>query len=201
MKISTEGTSCSQKRSSERGRRRGLVRIAGAGLRGAVAMLLVFTAGAAAQDKAQTQERVLSFFNTHTAEHLSVAYKRGAAYIPEALAKINHILRDPINGEVHEIDPGLLDFLWEVVAKLGFHKEVEVVCGYRSSETNTTLHKRTSGVVLGSMHLKGKAIDFRLPGILTRKVFETARAMLRGGTGYYAISNFVQIDTGPVRQW
>ncbi len=197
MMISTEGTSCSQKRSSERGRRRGLARIAGAGLRGAVAMLLVFTAGAVAK----AQERILSFFNTHTGEHLSIAYKRGAAYLPEALARINHILRDPINGEVHEIDPGLLDFLWDVVEKLGFRKEVEVVCGYRSVETNTMLHKQTSGVSSRSLHLKGKAIDFRLPGILTRKVFETAKTMLRGGTGYYAISNFVQIDTGPVRVW
>ena len=197
MMISMGETPSSRKPCSEHGRRHGFVRTAAACLGCAMIILLALAAGAAEN----SQERVLSFFNTHTGEHLSVAYKRGADYVPEALAKIDHILRDPLTGDVYKIDPKLLDFLWDVLEKLDYHKEVEVVCGFRCVETNTMLHKRTSGVVLGSMHTQGRALDFRLPGILTRKVFDTARAMRRGGTGYYADSDFVHLDTGPNRQW
>ena len=47
-------------------------------------------------------ERVLSFFNTHTGERLSSAYCCGGAYQPDALERINFILRD---FRVNEVKP------------------------------------------------------------------------------------------------
>ena len=99
------------------------------------------------------------------------------------------------------MDPELMDFLYDLLNKVGYEKEVYIICGYRSVETNTTMHNRTSGVVLGSQHTKGRAIDIRLPGVDTRKLYEAARAMKRGGTGYYRSSDFIHIDTGRVRCW
>ncbi len=146
-------------------------------------------------------ERSLSFYNIHSGEHLDVVYRRGDDCLPESLERIKHILRDPFDGEERPIDPGLLDFLYDVVEKTGYVGEIHVVCGYRSVRTNTLLHNRSKDVVLGSRHLEGRALDFRLPGFDTRKLYEIARAMRRGGTGYYRLSDFVQIDTGPVRSW
>jgi uncharacterized protein YcbK (DUF882 family) len=146
-------------------------------------------------------ERVLSFFNIHNGAHLSVVYRRGDEYLPEGLAEINHILRDPVCGDEHPIDPGVLDFLYDLLEKLDYRGEVQAVCGFRSVETNTMLHNTTSGVVLNSMHTKGRALDFRLTGLDMKKVWEVARSMKRGGTGYYKGSDFVHIDTGPVRFW
>ncbi len=146
-------------------------------------------------------ERLLLFYNTHSQEHLAVVYRRGPVYDQEGLAKINHILRDTIGGEEYPIDPALLDFLYDLLENVDYHGEVHIVCGYRSEQTNRTLHKKTSGVVLGSQHTKGRAIDIRLPGVDTKKLYEAAKAMKRGGTGYYKGSDFIQIDTGPVRCW
>jgi uncharacterized protein YcbK (DUF882 family) len=150
---------------------------------------------------ARETERVLAFYNTHNGEHLTVVYRRGADYPPDALDKIKHILRDPLNGEEHAVDPGLLDFLYDLLQKAKYQGEVHVVCGYRCLETNTALHKRSADVVLGSQHLQGRALDFRLPGFDTKRLYDLARSMKRGGTGYYRKSDFIQIDTGRVRSW
>jgi uncharacterized protein YcbK (DUF882 family) len=147
------------------------------------------------------KERTLSFFNTHTGERLAVVYKRGDEYLQDAMDEIKHILRDPLNGEEHAIDPALLDFLYDLLQKVKYRGEIDIVCGYRCEETNTALHNRSSGVVLGSQHLGGRALDFRLPGVDTRKLYNIARSMKRGGTGYYKDSDFIHIDTGPVRFW
>ena len=151
--------------------------------------------------QADTAARELSFFNIHNKERLSVVYRRGADYLPDALDRIKHILRDPLNGEEHAIDPGLLDFLYDLLQKAGYRGEVHVVCGYRCAETNAKLRARTNGIAMASQHLKGRALDFRLPGFDTRKLYDLARSMGRGGTGYYRNSDFIQIDTGPVRSW
>jgi uncharacterized protein YcbK (DUF882 family) len=146
-------------------------------------------------------ERTLSFYNIHTGAHLTVTYRRGNEYDPEGLAQINHILRDHVCGDEHSIDPLVLDFLYDLMEKLGYHREVQMVCGYRSVETNTMMHYRSKGVALESMHTQGRALDFRLPGVDTRRIWEIARSMKRGGTGYYRSSDFVHIDTGRVRSW
>jgi uncharacterized protein YcbK (DUF882 family) len=168
---------------------------------GAFAGLLLVSAAAAQTVQPAPTERALSFFNTHNGEHLGIFYRRGNDYLPDALDKIKHVLRDPLNGEEDLIDPGLLDFLYDLLQQVGYRGEVHVVCGYRCVETNTLLHNRTLGVVLGSQHTKGRALDFRLPGFDSKKVWEVAKAMKRGGTGYYKASDFVHIDTGPVRSW
>jgi uncharacterized protein YcbK (DUF882 family) len=49
--------------------------------------------------------------------------------------------------------------------------------------------------------MKGKALDFRLPGTDTAVLRDSARAMKRGGVGYYRKPDFIQIDTGRVRNW
>jgi len=150
---------------------------------------------------ANEPERVLSFYNIHNGEHLKVVYRRGGDYLPDALDRIKHILRDPLNGEEHAVDPALLDFLYDLLQEAKYQGEVHVVCGYRCFETNAALHKRSADVVLGSQHLQGRALDFRLPGFDTKRLYDLARSMKRGGTGYYRNSNFIQIDTGRVRSW
>jgi len=151
--------------------------------------------------QAPVLERTLSFYNIHSGVYLTATYRRGNEYDPEGLAQIDHVLRDPVCGDEHSIDPLVLDFLYDLMEKLGYHREVQMVCGYRSVETNTMMHYRSKGVALGSMHTQGRALDFRLPGVDTKRVWEIARSMRRGGTGYYRDSDFVHIDTGPVRSW
>jgi len=147
------------------------------------------------------EERKLSFYNTHTSEHIEVIYKKGENYNPQALEKINYIFRDHRADKVHTIDPALLDYLYDLLAKVAYHGDVHIISGYRSPETNNKLRKNSSGVAAGSLHMQGKALDFRLPGINTKVLRDTALGMKRGGVGYYKKLDFIQIDTGRVRLW
>ena len=147
------------------------------------------------------QERLLTFYNTHTGENLTVVYKRSGEYIPESLEKISYILRDHRSGDIHPIDPKLMDFLYDLQTEVRNHGEVHIISGYRSPVTNKNLRQKSKGVAKGSLHMQGKALDFRLPGTDTAKLRDAARKMKRGGVGYYKKSDFIQIDTGRVRNW
>src|SRR5207244_6535068 len=46
----------------------------------------------------------------------------------------------------------------------------------------------------------GRALDIHL-GARLEEVMEAARAMQRGGVGWYPHSGFIHLDSGPVRNW
>ena len=146
-------------------------------------------------------ERRLKFLHTHTGEQLDVAYKRNDEYVPEALSEINAFLFDFRTGASTDMDPQLLDLIYDLREALGSKGTYEVISAYRSSKTNEMLRGRSGGVAKNSLHLQGKAIDVRLTDVELMKLRDTAIAMQRGGVGYYASSNFVHIDTGRVRRW
>ena len=166
----------------------------------AVFILLLLSASSYAVEN-QPPERRLSFYNTHTHERLTVIYKKKDSYVLGAMEKISYILRDHRADEIHAIDPGLMDFLYDLLTEVNNHGEVHIISGYRSPKTNAKLRKKSKGVAGGSLHMQGKALDFRLPGTDTRFLRDAARKMKRGGVGYYKKSNFIQIDTGRVRNW
>lgn len=145
--------------------------------------------------------RKVSFYNLHTGEKATVVYKECGACVPDALAEVNHVLRDWRNNEVHPIDTRLLDLLADLHDDLGTGEPFNVISGYRSPRTNAMLHEQSSGVASKSLHMQGMAIDIRLPDTQLRRIRDTARFMGRGGVGYYESSNFVHVDVGRVRQW
>jgi len=150
------------------------------------------------------REYRLRFYNTHTNERLDVVYRRGASYLPDALAQLDRYLRDPFTGTVHHFEPRLFDLLYDLTASLNdAGGEIDVICGYRTPETNEFLRTRTanSGVAVHSLHMQAEAIDIRLSGVATSAVRDAALRLQRGGVGYYRESNFVHVDVGAVRRW
>lgn len=146
-------------------------------------------------------ERKLAFVNLHTGERLRTEYWAEGRYHREALGEINHILRDFRTGEIHPIDPPLLDLLCALQRSVGKFGPFHVISGYRSPATNRMLRRRSKGVAKHSLHMEGQAIDIRLPGVELRHLRNAARALRRGGVGYYASANFIHVDTGRVRYW
>lgn len=147
--------------------------------------------------------RSLDLRNIHTGEHLSIDYWVNGAYLSDALAAINKILRDFRTGDIQPIAPHLLDMLARLHGKLETSKGFEIISGYRSPATNAALHARfvESGVAVKSLHMQGMAVDIRVPGrplILLRNAALSERA---GGVGYYPQSDFVHVDVGRVRRW
>lgn len=150
---------------------------------------------------ATTEPRALRFLHTHTAERLAVEYFGPGGYLPDALSEINHFLRDFRTGEIHEIDPGLLDLLHTLTTATESRRPFEVISAYRSPTTNAALRQRSEGVAAGSLHMVGQAIDIRLTDVPLNSLRAAARTLQRGGVGYYPASNFVHVDTGRVRFW
>lgn len=145
--------------------------------------------------------RKLSLFNTHTGETLESTYLVKGRYRPEALARINHILRDHRTGEVAQIDPGLLDLLHALSRELRSRSPFHIISGYRSPATNAMLRRRSRSVAAHSLHMDGKAVDIRLPDRDLGSVRQAALDLSRGGVGFYPVSDFIHVDVGRVRFW
>ena len=150
---------------------------------------------------ATVASRALHFAHTHTGERLEVEYFTQGSYVPDALATVNHFLRDFRTGDVHDIDAGLLDLLHTLTELTGTSRPFQVISGYRSPHTNTLLRLRSEGVAAGSLHMQGQAIDIRLADVPLPKLRRAALAVRRGGVGFYPASDFVHVDTGRVRTW
>ena len=147
------------------------------------------------------EQRALSFVHTHTGERLSTVYFQSGRYLPSELERINYLLRDFRTGEVHPIDPGVLDILADLRTLADHDATYEVICGYRAPATNAALRRHSDGVAEHSLHMQGRAIDVRLAGFPTARLHELALGMQRGGVGFYPRSDFVHLDNGRVRFW
>jgi uncharacterized protein YcbK (DUF882 family) len=145
--------------------------------------------------------RTISFSHLHTGERLTAEYFTNGEYVPDALAAVNRVLRDFRTGDVHEIDPGLLNLLHGLADLTSIRRPFEVISGYRSPKTNEMLRSHGEGVAAGSLHMQGQAIDIRLADVPLARLREAALSVRRGGVGYYPASNFIHVDTGRVRSW
>lgn len=144
----------------------------------------------------------LAFVNTHTGESLDVVYRERGQYLTDAIAEIDRVLRDHRSGEVFPIDRALLDQLDRLGALLGTgSKPFHVISGYRSPATNAKLAARSGGVATRSLHMAGRAIDIRIPGVPLATLHRAALSMQAGGVGYYPKSEFTHLDTGRIRNW
>ncbi|MBY6261393.1 DUF882 domain-containing protein [Azospirillum sp. 412522] len=146
--------------------------------------------------------RVLSLVNLHTGEKINAEYWAKGRYVRDAMKAVNRVLRDHRTNSVHPIDPKLLDLVYGLSRKIGRKGPIEIVSGYRSPESNALLREADhSGVAQNSFHMRGMAIDLRVPNMSTRQLQRAALSLRGGGVGYYPDSNFVHVDVGPLRHW
>jgi len=144
----------------------------------------------------------LRLFHTHTNERLDIIYRKGDAYVPSAIAELEHFLRDHRTGAVHHFDPRLFDLLSDLTASVGDpNAEIDVVCGYRTPWSNEFLRSRSRAVAKHSLHMQAMAIDIRVPGVDTAKLRDAALHLHLGGVGYYRSNDFIHVDVGRVRRW
>jgi uncharacterized protein YcbK (DUF882 family) len=147
------------------------------------------------------QINVLHFEHAHTGETLSLTYRIGERYVPTALRAVNRFLRDFRTGEIHPIDPQLLDILNILTKITQTRGPFQVISGYRSLVTNEMLRRHHSGVAKSSMHIEGRAVDIYLPDVPLSDLRDAAAGLRLGGVGFYPAANFVHVDTGRVRYW
>ena len=143
--------------------------------------------------------RRLKLTNVHTGETFDGPYRDDLGPIGMAMEELSVFLRDHHSGEKIAVDVGVIDFLAAVMDAVGETKAT-VLSAYRTRETNAMLARTTFGVADNSQHIYGRAIDLYLP-VRLEDAMQAARAMQRGGVGWYPRSNFIHLDSGPVRNW
>lgn len=157
--------------------------------------------GVASAKLTEGPARELSFHNLHTGERLAAEYWDGDHYLSDALSEINHVLRDHRTGDVYPMERDILNLLYDLRRNLDTNAPFEIISGYRSPKTNAKLASKSNGVAKRSLHMRGMAIDIRVPGVELRTLRDTAVAMQRGGVGYYPGSGFIHVDIGRFRTW
>jgi uncharacterized protein YcbK (DUF882 family) len=141
----------------------------------------------------------LRLLDAHTGATFDGIYRDAQGPIAQAMDELCVFLRDQHSGRMTNIDVGVIDFLASVMAATGQTSAI-VLSAFRSLETNAMLARTTFGVAENSQHLYGRALDVRFANSLPDAV-AVARAMRRGGVGWYPHSGFIHLDTGPVRNW
>jgi len=146
-------------------------------------------------------ERTLRLYNTHTGEKVNATFWANGEFVEDGLKDLNKVLRDHRNNKVAQMDPELLLLISQLNDRLDNNRELHIISGYRSPESNAKLHAASNGVAKHSLHMEAKAIDIRLPGKDLKMLHKAAMSLKGGGVGYYADSQFVHMDTGRVRYW
>ncbi|MBK5073807.1 YcbK family protein [Budviciaceae bacterium CWB-B4] len=152
------------------------------------------------KSKSALRTRTLLVKNINTNETIKSTYFNGKSYDKTELSRLNHIFRDRRNDQITTIDPQLYDKLHYLQKQFG-NKQIELICGYRSVDSNNSMRSQKRGVAKHSYHTLGQAADIRIDGVSLKSLRDAALQMKSGGVGYYPSSNFVHVDTGPVRDW
>jgi len=176
----------------------------GAAARLGIAALFLFGANDALENAvAEGDTRTISFHHLHTDETITITYKKNGRYDEAALKKLDWFMRDWRKEQEVHMDPHLFDLLWETNREVGGKEPIQVVCGYRSPDTNAMLRERSTGVAQFSQHTHGQAIDFYIPGVPLAAIRTVGLQLQRGGVGFYPTSGspFVHLDTGSIRHW
>jgi uncharacterized protein YcbK (DUF882 family) len=139
--------------------------------------------------------KLINLYNLWTHDWLAVDLLS-----PPSLSEINTFLRDHFTNEATAMQPKLITTVC-AAAKQFKSDIVDVVSGFRHPKYNLMLRKKGHQVARDSQHTHGNAVDFMIPGVPIAKLHAWAKAQKLGGVGIYLSSNFVHMDTGPIRFW
>lgn len=140
---------------------------------------------------------VVNLYNGHTDEWLVVDAKKQATVPQETM---DEFFRCHFTNQRANMDLRLVPVLVDAAMHFGKQK-ILIVSGFRAPKYNLILRKKGREVARQSQHSEGNAIDFRLPGVPTKKLLEFVKGRRLGGVGFYPESAFVHADTGRVRYW
>lgn len=118
--------------------------------------------------------------NTNDRVELSAASDNGG-FSARDLDRAAFVLREPSSGNLHPVEPRMLDVLYRIQTHFAA-QEVRVVSAYRTPHGGS------------SNHGQGRAIDLVVPGASDTDVAKFAREVGFVGVGIYPTSGFVHVD-------
>lgn len=157
---------------------------------------LVSTLAAPSIALAKDNRRSLKMVNYRTNERFHRVYFDGRNYIKDAMDEFNWFARDWRQQKAVRMSPTTMDIASRLQSKHGGTEQI-LISGYRTPKTNRSLN----GAAKGSYHMKGMAMDIKMPGVSVSRLYRSATGIHKGGVGKYTRSDFVHIDSGPYRTW
>lgn len=145
--------------------------------------------------------RQISMRSQRFGESLNIIYWIDGSYISPALKEISWLMRDWRTDETAKMDPRNIDTIAAVQNLLETSEPFTLLSGYRTEATNAYLRARSRRVAKDSYHVKAMAADIRMNGRSVKDVARAAQKLGQGGVGRYYRSNFVHMDSGPIRHW
>lgn len=139
--------------------------------------------------------QLVNLYNSWTHEWLSF----DATGAPTA-ETVNQFLRDHFTNQPSTMEPLLIPMVAAAATKFRSDTAI-VVSAFRHPKYNLMLRKKGRNVAKDSEHTKGHAVDFWLPRVDVKDLYDWAMAHQIGGVGFYADSGFVHVDTGKKRTW
>ena len=149
----------------------------------------------------QKGERSLQVYNIHTGESANCTFWADGQYLDDEIQTLDYLVRDHRANQALAMQRELYQNMYYLQELFGHHEPLYIISGYRAPKTNSDLRHASDGVAEHSLHMQGRAIDIRIPGVSHRHLHKAALAMGSGGVGYYPKSGFIHIDTGRVRHW
>jgi uncharacterized protein YcbK (DUF882 family) len=150
---------------------------------------------AKALPKSPFASRVITLHNVWTNESLPVPLGEKPTE-----PRFDELARCHYTNQATSMDERLIETVLRAAQKFGA-SYVEIVSGFRAPKYQLMLRKKGHEVARDSEHPRGHAVDFRLPGIATKKLLKFVRSLHVGGVGYYPESAFVHADVGRIRFW
>jgi len=134
---------------------------------------------------------VVEFYNLNTRESFKTKLYNQYGKIPQkVLQRFMWLLRDHRHNKIHPIYPRIL----KLVYKSAYYfkaKKVVIISGYRYGKKWRWYRGRKR---IASRHHWGKAIDFYIPEVSTKRLAIYARTFGKVGVGYYPKVNFIHLD-------
>lgn len=145
--------------------------------------------------------RRIRMYSGRTGETIDTIYWIEGNYIPEALNEVTYFMRDWRQDATKDVDPRTIDIAAASHRLLEVKEPYMLLSGYRTAKTNAMLRSSSRGVARNSLHMKAQAADLRMRSRSVAQIYRAAAACEAGGVGKYSRSNFVHMDSGPIRTW
>lgn len=152
--------------------------------------------------------RSIDWVRPASGERLKLTYWKDGEVLSSAYEQCCEILRDINVDKTARIDPKLLETLWATqafIAQLGMTKPLEILSGYRTPESNQRLREEGIPAARKSLHMDGKAADFRIAHLHEEVLGELVQSFRQGGVGFYFRASkqggWIHADTGLKRSW
>ncbi|MCL1981312.1 MAG: DUF882 domain-containing protein [Proteobacteria bacterium] len=125
---------------------------------------------------------------------------KDGSFNQEAFTKVDWVFDFPTKEKGEHISSRLLFMLSYFVDRLAPGKVINIESAYRSPEYNQQIREKGNNVARTSTHQDGIALDFWLPGINGKRLWQTIKAKNCGGVGHYG-GKVVHLDAGKPRFW